>query len=168
MKILQVSDIFLQVWTISQTRVRNILRHQHAVSALNFSPNGRYIVSCSYDKKVIIWRLRDGSSRVLISYEVYTFSVRFSLDGRYIASGNSDGELLIWNVRTGKLVARWWGHSSLVSSLVFTPDGKRLLSGSWDNEVKQWDVSSLSSLGMTDRPTPGMMEISRLIGHMVR
>jgi len=168
LKIFQVSDILLQIWSVSQRRVRNMFKHRNIVCSLNFSSNGRCIVSCSYDKRVIIWRLRDGSSRVLTPYELYPISARFNLDGRFVASGNNEGKLLIWNVRTGKLVASWWGHSRLVTSLVFTPDGKRLLSGSWDGEVKKWDVSSLSSLGMTGRPTSYMMEISRLIGHTVR
>ena len=116
------------------------------VRSLNFSPNGRYIVTSFYDK-VIIWRLRDGSSRVLNLSEVDPFSARFSLDGQYVASGDF-GIILIGNVRTGKLVARWQGHSHHITSFAFTPDGKGLLSGSWDKEVKQWDVSSLSSLGI--------------------
>jgi WD40 repeat protein len=116
---------------------------------------------------VIIWRLRDGFSRVLTASDFYPRSVRLSLDGRYIASGDYYGNILIWNVRTGNLVARWRGHSNLVASLVFTPDGKSLLSGSWDNQVIQWDVSFLSSLGMANPPISDMMEISRLIGHTV-
>ena len=160
---------FLQIWTISQTRLRNTFRHRHNVYSLNFSPNGRFIVTCSFGRTVILWRLRDGSSRVLNSSEFYPFSVRFSLDGRYVASGDTVGKMLIWSVFTGKLVARWQGHSNLITSLAFTPDGKGLLSGSWDKQVIQWDVSSLSSLGigMANSPIPGMVEVSRLIGHTV-
>src|SRR5258708_2617665 len=103
MKNFQVSDILLQIWSLSQRRIRNTFKHQNIVLSLNFSPNGQCIVSCSYDDKVTIWRLRDGSSRVLTPYKLYPFSVRFSLDGRYVASGDGVGKLLIWNVQTGKL-----------------------------------------------------------------
>jgi len=168
MKTLQVSDIFLlQIWMISQRRVTNTFVHQKAVYALNFSPNGQYIVSCSHDDTVTIWRLRDGFSRVLTASDFHPLSVRLSLDGRYIASGGLKGSMVIWNVRTGNLVARWQGHDSLVASLAFTPDGKSLLSGSWSSEVIQWDTSFLSSLGVTSPPISCMMEISRLVSHMV-
>lgn len=118
---------------------------------------------------VIVWRLRDGHSRVLTASDFEPWSVRFSPDGRYIASGGVHGKMLIWNVRTEKLVARWRGHSSLVTSLVFTPDGKSLLSGSWDMQVIQWDVSSLSFLGirMANPLISDMIETSCLIGHGV-
>jgi hypothetical protein len=32
------------------------------------------------------------------------------------------------------------GHSSWVTSVVFSPDGRRLASGSWDQTIKFWDV----------------------------
>jgi len=162
------SGLLFQIWIISQRRVRNTLKHRHNVHALNFSPNGRCIVTCSSDKTVIIWRLRDRSSRVLTASKIYPWSVRFSLDGRYIASGDSLGGIQIWNVRTEEMVASWLGHSHVVACLVFTPDGKGLLSGSWDKQVIHWDISTLTSLGMADPPISGMMEISRFIGHAVR
>jgi WD40 repeat protein len=66
-EILQASYIFLlQVWIISQRRIRNIFKHGTPVYDLNFSPNGHWIATCSpWDKTVRIWRLRDGFSRVL-------------------------------------------------------------------------------------------------------
>jgi len=143
------------------------IRYPDTVRSLNFSPNGQCIVT-SFQDKVIIWRLRDGSSRVLNLSERDPFSTRFSLDGRYVVYG-CFGKIVIGNVLTGKLVARWQGHSNYITSLAFTPDGKGLLSGSWDKEVKQWDVSSLSSLGIgtPNPPIFSMTEVSRLIGHTV-
>jgi WD40 repeat protein len=37
------AQYLLQVWIISQRRVRNTFRHWDIVSALNFSPNGQYL-----------------------------------------------------------------------------------------------------------------------------
>jgi len=145
-----------------------MFRHRRTVSGLNFSPDGRCLVTCSYDKTVRIWGLRDGSSKVLTTFGDFPRSVRCSPDGRHIASGGDLRTILIWNVRTGKMVTRWRGHCSLVASLVFTPDGKGLLSASWDKQVKHWDVTSLRSVGMADPLIPGMMEISCLLGHTVR
>jgi len=125
------------------------------------------LVTCSkFDRSVRIWRLRDGSSKVLTDFELYPWSVRLSLDGQYIVSGCNLGNILIWNMRTGKLVTNWRGHRNAITSLVFTPDGKGLLSASW-NEVIHWDVASLRSLGMADPLSSDMVEISRFLGHEV-
>jgi len=166
---LQRPNIFLlQIWIISQKRVRNTFGHRDIVTALNFSPNGQCLVTCSFDRGIKIWRLRDGSSRVLFIFGVYPWSVRCSLDGRYIASGCYSGHNLIWNMRTGKVVKKWRGVLGPVTSLVFTPDSKGLLSGSWDKQVTHWDVASLRSLGNSDPLNSDIMEISRLSGHKVR
>ena len=166
----QQSNIFLlQIWIISQKRVRNTFMHRSTISGLHFSPNGQCLVACSFDMSVRVWRLRDGSSRVLsLTYGVYPWSVRCSLDGRYIASGCNPQNIMIWNMRTGKLVTKWRGHLDTVTSLVFTPDGKGLLSASRDRQVIHWNVTSLGSLGITDPLSSDIMGISCLLGHKVR
>jgi WD40 repeat protein len=42
------------------------------------------------------------------------------------------------------------GHSSWVTSIVFSADGQRLVSGSWDRSVKFWDVSSGHEVSTVD------------------
>jgi len=142
-----------------------MFQHPNTISALNFSPNGQCLVTSSYDEAVTIWRLRDGSSKVITTFRVYPWSVRCSLDGQYITSGCAQN-ILICNMRTGKLVSRWRGRAGLAGSLVFTPDGKGLLSASWD-KVIHWDFASLGSLGMANPLSSDTMEISRFLGHKV-
>ena len=166
MLFLRVSDIvLLQIWIISQRRVSCAFRNESRIDDLHFSPNGQCVATCSGDT-VRIWRLRDGSSRVITDPGFYRWSVRFSPDGRYITSGFR--QIYIWNSRTLKLLASLGGHADLISGLVFTPDGKGLLSASWDMSVILWDVISLSSLGTADPPSSGVAEVSRLLGHTVR
>ena len=121
--------------------------HERLVYNVAFSPNGRSLVSASYDCSVRIWNIRDGSSRVLpVTGSPNLFlSVVFSSDGRYIAAGNYDNSFWIWDSRTHRLMAKWLGHRNSVWCAVFTPDGKGLMGGSYDKKVKYWDVSSLGN-----------------------
>ena len=129
------------------------------IKDLDFSPDGRFLVSCSYDNTVRIWRMRDGFSKLLDLEDENAYSlwcVKFNPDGRYIAVGNYDGMLRIWNVRTSQLVGKWT-HGKYVRSVVFTPDGKGLVSGSMDGTWKYWDISLLKlsepGYGMTKGST---------------
>jgi glucose repression regulatory protein TUP1 len=161
--------IFLsfQVWDIPNKRIRNVFRgHKSSVESVDFSPNGRLVVSASWDGTVRIWNVRDGSAKVFTDNADIFWSVRFSPNGQYVAAGNTDGFLRIWDVRTGRLVKRWTGHKDGVWSVAFTPDGKGLVSGSGDGVVKCWDVSSLGVVQSSGEPVA--TEIMEYKGHTVR
>ena len=78
--------------------------HRSYVLSVEFSHDGRYLVSGSLDSSVRIWRIRDGSSRNLLDTGMsLVMSIALSPDGRYVAAANADGMLRIWNFRSGQL-----------------------------------------------------------------
>jgi len=147
-----------------------MFRHNRTgVTDLDFSCNGRSIVSALGDDAVRIWNVRDGSSKVLKEENIADWPMyrcaKFSPNGRFVAAANKDGFLRIWDSRTHQLVGKWHGHKNVVSSLAFMPDGKGLLSGSLGSAVKYWHVSTIGGkeTGSTIKDTLTWFE-----GHTVR
>jgi general transcriptional corepressor TUP1 len=144
-----------QIWDIEKKRIRSVLYgHQQEVISLDFSLDGRLIVSGSWDKAARIWDMADGSSKVLaiddpdsLNNDAGINSVAISPNGQLVAAGSLDTVVRIWDVGTGALVERLLGHRDSVYGVAFTPDGKGLVSGSLDKTLKYWDVSGLISGG---------------------
>jgi WD40 repeat protein len=135
---------FFQIWEIKRKRVRIVFKAGSA--SIDFSPDGRFLVSATFYDEIRIWRIRDGSSTCLFQPHgrFSTFrSVVFSPDGRRVIAGNVDGYLRVWEACTGRLLNDWQAHSAIVASVACQPDGKRIASAS-GSIWKSWNVSSLS------------------------
>jgi len=160
--------IFLQIWEINTKYVRNAFKgHTHSIFSLDFSPNGRLLISASYDNTVRLWNMHDGATK-LLTEENPTFldsscylSAVFSPNGRYVAASHSDGMVRIWDVYTGQLMRRMKAHAARDGCVAFMLNGKGLVSGGWD-KMRYWDVSSLDSTRFGTRSqttrTPSGME----------
>ena len=112
------------------------------------SPNGRLLVSASYDNSVCIWDLRDGSRRKQWYGSRSFSSVSFQPAGRYVAAGDEDAVLWVWDVRTGQLVTKYKITCSVLDDsfdflrVVFTSDGKRVMIAR-NGTVQCWDFALL-------------------------
>jgi WD40 repeat protein len=114
-------------------------------SAVNsaWSPDGRFVVSDSFDNTVRLWELSSG--RCLRAFEGHTDSVdsvAFSPDGRFALSGSRDRTLRLWEVSSGRCLRAFQGHTDGVWSVAWCPDGRFVLSGSHDKTLRLWEVSS--------------------------
>ena len=144
--------VVAQVWEIAKKRLCHVFEgHEQEIYSLDFSNDGRYIVSGSGDKTMRIWDLSDKSCR-MITIETTgpvhqdaagVTSVSISPDGTMVAAGSLDSIIRIWEVTSGTLLDSLRGHRDSVYSVAFTPDGKGLVSGSLDKSLKLWDLSSL-------------------------
>ncbi|KAH9032502.1 WD40-repeat-containing domain protein [Lactarius hengduanensis] len=122
-------DRRIRIWDVANRFIQNVFdRHTEGVYSIDFSRDGRLIISSSGDRTTHIWDVQDGSNRVLAEGDTETTdsvvsSVAFSPDGR-LAAGSLD-------------------NTNNIYSVVFTPDGNWIVSGSLDKMLKYWDVGKL-------------------------
>lgn len=115
--------------------------HDHClVNTVAFSPDGKTLVSCSYDKTVRLWDTGVRRTVAVLRHTDGVGSVAFSPDGRTLASGSDDKTVQLWDMNKHKEVAVLQGHTAEVKSVAFSPDGRELASGSWDKTVRLWQI----------------------------
>ncbi|MFQ5779914.1 MAG: WD40 repeat domain-containing protein, partial [Nitrospiria bacterium] len=107
--------------------------HGDIIRSVAFSPDGKLLVTGSYDKTVRIWDLETGRAIFSMTHPNLVRAVAVSPDGKIVASGNYNKTADLWDVETGKRKAVL-GHSKLVRAVAFSPDGKVLASGSSDKK----------------------------------
>ncbi|OAX35388.1 hypothetical protein K503DRAFT_773522, partial [Rhizopogon vinicolor AM-OR11-026] len=118
--------------------------HEKTITAVAVFPDGRWMVTGSYDKTLRLWDLKDGV--VLKKMEGHSYiveTVAVSRDGRMIASGDVNGELIAWHGETCKsLTQAIKVHSDVIITLDFSSDGTMLATGSWDKTTELWSTKT--------------------------
>ena len=75
--------------------------HQKLVNHVNFSPDGRFVVSSSFDNSIKLW---DGIRGTFIStlrgHVAPVYQTAWSADNRLLVSCSKDTTLKVWDIRT--------------------------------------------------------------------
>jgi WD40 repeat protein len=117
--------------------------HTRCVESVSYSPDGRQIVSGSWDNAIRVWDAQSGAElAVLRGHASPVYSVSYSPDSRQIASGSSDHTLRLWDALRATELAVFRGHTSTICSVSYSPDGRQIASGSSDHTVRVWDALS--------------------------
>ncbi len=121
----------------------DMLAHLKTVSSLVISPDGKILVSASFDKNIKLWSLPDGALlKTLTGHSYSVQSLAISPDGKLLASGSDDQTINLWSLPSGTLLKTLKGHSESILSLAISPDGKTLVSAGWDSTIKLWNLPS--------------------------
>jgi len=112
-------------------------KHKGKIVDLDFSRNGKYLLSASWDGSVGIWDIKKRKNiKFLKGHKGPVYSVKYSKDNKYIYSSGYDGEIKMWEAKNGNyirpLIKNGWGIS------VFEINEKKnfIAYGSTDGKIK--------------------------------
>ena len=136
-----IRTLSIQKIAINGDLIPSKTSHNNAIRSAKFSPDGKKIVTASWDNTVKIWDVSSGTMLMDITgHSDRVQYAQFSLDGKKVVSASYDNTAKVWDAATGALLLDLIGHTSNLSSAQFSPDGKKIVTSSWDCTLKIWDA----------------------------
>ncbi len=145
-QIVGAGDNSLQVWDVKSGRqLADLPGSNSGVNEAAYSPDGRHIVSASYDGTARIWDQYGTDLAVLTGEGIFAspkLSAVYSPDGRHIAVGPFVGSPEIWDPVTGKPALQFEGSFDRVYFANYSPDGSRIVAPLSDNKAGIWNATT--------------------------
>jgi len=130
--------VILDAITGSQTAT--LSGHTKAVNSLNFSPDGKLLVSGSNDTTVKLWDMQTGGViHTFLGHTHWVWSVSISADCTMIASGSLDHTIYLWDIQKGE--CQCIIKQQNVRSVSFFPNIPQCLLSISNNKVWQWNIN---------------------------
>jgi RNA polymerase sigma factor (sigma-70 family) len=133
----------------------NHLRHEHEINGLDFSPDGKVLVSASRDQSLRFWDVATGREvRRIKPHNLEQDQVKFSADGKLVASDGGDGWLRVFDAQTGKEQQAFRPSAGILYPLGFSPDGKYVYTRAWDSINTAFEVLDIAAGKVARRVEP--------------
>jgi WD40 repeat protein len=126
-------------WDVDSGKLREHWkdRHNDSVLSLDFSPDGKWIVSGAADRMARIWDVANGKQMFLLeAHTHHVLGAAFRADGRVIATAGGDGVVNIWEMQSGERIKKIIGWNKEITSLQFLGATQKLLTSSADNQLR--------------------------------
>ena len=134
----------------------DLVGHGGMVRAVDFSADGKRVVTASFDYTAIIWDFEDQQQvTVLEGHEGPVTNARFLPDGRVFTTSD-DMVGIVWNTdsEVSKIEHRLLGHTHKIMAASVFGGGRKLVTGSWDKTVRVWDSHTGKQVRIFKTPVP--------------
>jgi WD40 repeat protein len=136
-------------YTVAQTTaspsvtVENLSGFQGIITALNVTPDGKYLAVATADNQITLINLANQEVVYSQRSPVNNFAdLAISADGQWLAIA-ADNNVDVRRVRDGMRVEILAGHTDKVSGVAFSPDGETVVSVSGgDRTIRIWERQS--------------------------
>lgn len=147
------------IWTFSVGSWNPFLKFAEYwnITALAYSPDGRFLIGGGTSRHVQIWRTSDGTSLYTLNHPHQVLDAAVSPDGSTIATATcqntindvcTEGAVWLWNPSTGRLIERekLRHFPDVVESVAFSVDGSSLIAASRDGTIRVYATLDYQSL----------------------
>lgn len=130
--------------------------HSGAVLSSKISPDGRFVLSGSQDKSMLLWEVFGECNNVMNfkGHSNAVLEVHWASDGEAAFSASADKTAAIWDAKTGARLRQFKGHTSVVNSVCPSRDSTILLSASDDRSARVWDTRVRTCQRVVSHPYP--------------
>jgi RNA polymerase sigma factor (sigma-70 family) len=125
---------------------RAFLGAESHLTAVAYSPNGRYVVAGGGggDSTARVWEVGTGKQVAYLRSEMADVTcLQFSPDGKQIASADSSGVARLWDWAAGHQIhaLRDRATAGWLKCIAFNPPGKQLAAGDEAGVIRVWNVA---------------------------
>lgn len=131
----------VQVWDSMSGSIRFRGEHTNQVVSVCFSPDGRRVLSASYDGSAKLWNAETGALLFTVRHESSVYGGVFSPDGRHFVTSGRDRTARVWDVMSGELAFPPLNDTGTAISPTFSPDGRLVLASSYDG-ARLWQLAT--------------------------
>ena len=122
--------------------------HGGTIWWVEFSPDGKSVVTASVDHTAQVWDAETGERRgAVLQHDGSVNQASFSPDGSIVATTSFDRTARLWDAATGQLLVPPMEHDDFVGWCAFNPTGDRLVTSGGAGRVRVWDVGSGKQVG---------------------
>jgi DNA-binding beta-propeller fold protein YncE len=142
----------VQIWSIAEGRVTQVLGKSIQMRGISFSPRGKTLVTGGYDDTFSIWDLESkgflgfGGRKTVkvpkVDKQSDVTSVAWSPDGEQILTGHMDSSVTLWEASKRKEVLDLYVPDASTYQVAFSPDGTLFASAQQDGTVYLWDAGT--------------------------
>lgn len=152
-------DGSVRIWSVADGQELWMQDNERTVWALEFSPDGRFLVTSVADElrdedteansAIVVWNVVSGENVFTVedAHAGIIYDVTYHPDGSIIASGGADNLIHLWDATTGERVGELRGHANWVMTLAFSPSGNLLISSGADTNLAYWNIEEQTLLG---------------------
>jgi len=139
---LEAHNYYYNYYKYSPKLERFILKgHNSPISAIAVTPDGKKIISASFDNTIKIWDIQSRK-------EIYTFTahdqsisdITVTLDGKKIISASRDKTVKVWDLEFISKQTSLIENQTSVNDVVITSDGRQAIFCSPNNLIKIFDL----------------------------
>lgn len=117
--------------------------HDARIQHAEFSPDGRFAVTASYDGTARVWNVATGEPvGPALKHRGKVRRARLSPDGqRVVTAGLDSTEARVWD-SVGRQILPPLQHMDYLMDAAFSPDGSRIVTASGDRTARVWDAAT--------------------------